>query len=278
VLIAPLALFLLLLLGYPLAANLFYSFTDVRFGTIHSPSWIGLSNYVNVLNDRAFWSALGFSLHFAVVATLCQVLLGLALALVLEPLLAKRRPLLALLMLPMMVSPALLGLMYRLILNDFVGPIPQYLNAIGITVNFLGPAWVVTTLIAIEVLQWTPFAFLILYTAIQSIPEELKEAAQIDGSSSLQQLRHITLPLIVPALAITAFIRFIDSFRVFDHIHVLTGGGPGRLTTSISIYIYRTFFQHEQLGQAITASIFLLLLSLIPLYLSMRYVLRGARL
>jgi multiple sugar transport system permease protein len=89
-------------------------------------------------------------------------------------------------------------------------------------------------------------------------------------------LRFITLPMMLPAIAITSFIRFIDSFRVFDHIYVLTGGGPGTLTTSISIYIYKNFFQQERLGEAVAASILLLVMSLLPLWISMRYTLRSS--
>ena len=278
VLLSPLVLFMLLVLGYPFVANVFYSFSDVTFETIRSPGWLGVENYVDVLRDGAFWGALGFSLKFAVAATALEVLLGLAMALAFEPILNRHGPLLALLLLPMMVSPALLGIMYRLILNDFVGVVPQGLGAMGVYVNLLTPPFLVPTLITIEVFQWTPFALLLVYTALQTIPADLVEAARIDGASGSQILRSITLPLLVPALAIAAFIRFVDSFRVFDHIYVLTGGGPGTLTTSISIYIYRTFFQQVDLGAAIAASMLLLVLSLIPLLISMRFILRGSRL
>lgn len=275
-LLAPLLLLLLALLGYPLVTNLIYGFSAVTFENIRSPVWSGLENYTAVLRDKAFWGALGFSLRFALVCTVCQVLIGFALALLFEPLLAKRRPLLALLLLPMMISPALMGIMYRLLLDDFVGIVPQYLFLAGFSVNLLTPPLLVPTLIAIEVLQWTPFAFLILYTGLQGVPDELVEAAKIDGAAPLQVFQFVLLPFLVPALAIAGFVRFIDSFRVFDHIYVLTGGGPGNLTTSISIYIYKMFFQQAQLGRAVAASMLLLILSLIPLWLSMRYVMRGS--
>lgn len=228
-----------------------------------------------MLRDEGFWEALGFSLRFALVCTVFQVFLGFALALLFEPLLAKRKPLLALMLLPMMISPALMGIMYRLLLDDFVGIVPQYLALAGLRSNLLTPPFLIPTLITIEVLQWTPFAFLIFYTGLQGVPGELVEAAKIDGAAPTQVLRFVLVPLLVPAIAIAGFVRFIDSFRVFDHIYVLTGGGPGNLTTSISIYIYKTFFQQAQLGQAVAASMLLLILSLVPLWISMRYVVRG---
>lgn len=272
--LAPLGLFLLLMLGYPFVADLVYSLSSVTFRTIRAPTLSGFGNYVSVLHDSAFWQALTFSLRFAIFATLTELLLGLVLAMVLEPLLDRRKGLLAILLLPLMIAPVLMGIMFRLILNEFVGVIPQYLALIGIHISFLVPPYITPTLITIEVVQWTPFAFLILFTALQSIPSELYEAARVDGASRTQVSRFITLPYLVPALSITAFIRFVDSFRVFDHIYVLTGGGPGNLTTSIAIYIYKAFFQQQLPGAAIAASMLLLVLSLGPLLLSMRYVLR----
>ena len=276
-LLGPLLLFLALLLGFPAVANLVYSLSEVRFTGLWSPRWVGLDNYATVLADPAFWGAVGFSARFAIVVTAAQLLLGFALVLALDPLIAKRRWLMAFLLLPMMVSPALLGVMYRLMLNDFVGVIPQYLQLVGFSGNLLGADWAFTTVAVIEVLQWTPFAFLALLTAYQAIPGELVEAARIDGAGSWSVFRRITLPLMVPALAITGFIRFIDSFRVFDHIYVLTGGGPGTLTQSLSIYIYRTFFQQERIGPAVAASMLLLLASIVVLRLLMAQMLRGAR-
>ena len=273
--LAPLVLFLAVTLGYPLVANLVYSLSEVDFETIRSPELVGFQNYRAALQDEAFWGALAFSGRFAVVATLAEVGLGLLLALALEPLVSRHKPLLAVLLLPLMVAPVLMGIMYRLILNEFVGLVPQYLSQLGVYVNFLVPPYLVSTLVTIEVLQWTPFAFLILYTALQNVPLQLYEAAKIDGGTAVQLFRHITLPFITPALAITAFVRFIDAFRVFDHIFVLTGGGPGRLTTSISIYIYKNFFQQELIGQAVAASVLLLILALIPLFISMRFVVRA---
>ncbi len=276
ILITPLVLFVVAMLGYPFVTNIIYSLSDVSFQTLRSPKLEGFSNYLETLRDGAFWNALWFSLRFAVIVTVFEVILGLGLALVLEPLLSKRRFLLAFLLLPMMISPALMGVMYRLILNDFVGIIPQYLKLLGINISLLAPDWILFTILLIEILQWTPFAFLILFTSLQGLPGELTEAAKIDGARSSQILRFITLPMMLPAIAIASFIRFIDSFRVFDHIYVLTGGGPGTLTTSISIYIYKNFFQQERLGEAVAASILLLILSLVPLWISMRYTLRSS--
>jgi multiple sugar transport system permease protein len=276
-LLGPLVLFLVALLGFPFLANLAYSLTRLTFATLRDPAWAGLANYAAALSDPAFGKALLFSLRFALLATVAEVLLGLALALALEPLIARHRWLMAFLLLPMMVSPALLGVMWRLLLNEFVGIVPNQLAEFGLFPSMLGPDLVVLTLVLIEVLQWTPFAFLVIFTGLQAIPAELLEAARIDGANAAQRLSRVVLPLLAPAIAIAAGIRFIDGFRVFDHVYVLTGGGPGTLTTSASIHIYKSFFQAEDLGVAVAKAMLLFAASLLLVVLATRLTLRGGR-
>ncbi|MFO1037563.1 MAG: sugar ABC transporter permease [Geminicoccaceae bacterium] len=276
-LLLPLVLFLVLLLGFPFLANLGWSFADFSFATLWQPRFVGPGNYLAAATNPAFWEAVWFSVRFALLTATAEVALGLALALAVAPLVEKRPCLLAPLLLPMMISPALMGVMWRLMLNEFVGVIPQYLSMLGILIDPLGPDWVVTTLVVIEILQWTPFAFLILVTALQAIPGELLEAAAIDGAGRAQRLLRIVLPLLVPALAITAFLRFIDGARVFDHIYVLTGGGPGTMTTSVSIHVYKSFFQQDRLGEAVATAMLLFVLAALLLIPMMRFGLRGAR-
>lgn len=275
ILISALCIFMAVMLGYPTVANIWYSLSDVTFTDIRSPSFAGLKNFEAQLFNPRMWDAMGFSLQFAIICTVLEVGLALVLVLFLEPILTKRPWLTAFLMLPMMVSPALMGIMYRLILNEFIGIVPQYLEIFGFYVNFLGPESIYLTVVAIEVLQWTPFAFLILLAARQAIPSDLEEAAGIDGAKPLQLIRFVVLPSMLPALVIVAFIRFIDSFRVFDHIFVLTGGGPGNKTTSISIYIYKLFFVQNEVGEAVAVSLVLLLMALALFYFALKLILRN---
>jgi multiple sugar transport system permease protein len=269
-----LCLFLALMLGFPTLANLWYSFSNVSFENLSGSGFVGFANYVEALSNPRFLDALGFSLRFAVITTIVEVGAGLVLVFILHPLLLVRPWLTGVLMLPMMVSPALMGVMYRLILNEFTGPVPAYFEMLGYTVNFLGKNNVYFTIVAIEVLQWTPFAFLILLTARQAVAPELEEAAAVDGATGFRLTMLVLLPMMFPTILIVGFIRFIDGFRVFDHIFVLTGGGPGNRTTSISIYIYKLFFAQSQLGEAIALSVVLLLASLTLLYSGLRLVVR----
>ena len=269
-----LCIFLALMLGFPSLANLWFSFNEVTFHNLTGEGFAGFENYSKALSNPKLWDALGYSLKFAIVATIFEVGLALFMVFTLHPILLRKPWLTAVLMLPIMVSPALMGVMYRLILNEFTGIIPGYLNLLGFHVTLMSRSMIQHTVIAIEVLQWTPFAFLILLTARQSLPYELEEAAAIDGAMGLKYSFRVVLPLISPAIFIVTFIRFIDSFRVFDHIFVLTGGGPGSRTTSISIYIYKLFFQRSELGESVALSFVLLVVSLTLLYFALKLVVR----
>jgi multiple sugar transport system permease protein len=158
-------------------------------------------------------------------------------------------------------------------LNDFVGIVAYYLKQIGIHVSPFEPKIVNLTLIVIDAMQWTPFIFIIVYAGLTTIPEDLYEVSKMEGASMLQTFSYITLPLLVPTLATAAFLRGIDAFKVYDMIYVLTNGGPGELTTSVSLYIYKKAFLDGDLGGASAASLLLTVVLAIPLTLAMKYVL-----
>ena len=266
-LLSPLTLFLLLLLGFPLLADLVYSLSQVDFENLRQPKLIGLDNYAKAIVDPEFWAAAWFSLRFGLLAATIQLSFGLGLALFLAPLFLARPWLMAIMLLPMMVAPALVGLMYRLILHEFVGPVPYYLlEWFGDFPSFLGYGNAFWTLLTIECLQWTPFALLILYSAYTSIATDIHEAAALDGAGGLRRLLAIDMPLLLPTIGVVFFIRFIDSFRVFDNIYTLVGAGAGGSTTSMSIYIYQAFFKVGDIGLAVAASLLLLVASFVVLW------------
>ncbi|KWV60005.1 MULTISPECIES: sugar ABC transporter permease [Rhizobium] len=265
--LAPLVAFLLLFLGFPALVNLIYSVSTVSFENLRSPSLSGLGNYASVLVDREFWQSVSFSMRFGILTALAECLIGLFLAIFLAPLLAKRSFLMAPLMLPLMVAPAMIGLMYRLVLHEFAGPVPYYLFLwFGDSPAFLDINNAFRTLIVVETLQWTPFAFLLFYMAYVAIPLDVREAAELDGAPWFKILWWIELPLMLPTLVIAFFIRFIDGFRVFDNVYALTGSGAGGSTTSLSIYIYQAFFKEGAIGKAVAASVMLFVASLAVLY------------
>lgn len=275
ILTSPMVLFLLLFLGFPTIVDLVYSVSAVDFQSLHAPEFAGLANYWAVLQDDAFWQAAWFSLRFAVITSALECFLGLALAIFLAPLLQRHGWLLAILMLPMMVAPALVGLMYRLILHEFVGPVPHYLWLwFQNSPAFLSGGNAFWTVVTVETLQWTPFALLLFSVAYRAIPSEVREASALDGARGLKQLWSIDLPLMAPTIVIALLIRFIDGFRVFDNIYVLVGSGPGGSTASLSIYIYETFFKDGAIGKAVAASVLLFVTSFAVLFALNRYARR----
>ncbi len=265
--LTPLVGFLLLFLGFPALVNLVYSVSTVGFQNLRSPELSGFGNYLAVVQDRTFWQATFFSFRFGMLTAVAECLIGLFLAIFLAPLLAKRSALIAPLMLPLMVAPAMIGLMYRLVLHEFAGPVPYYLFLwFGDSPAFLDVNNAFKTLVVVETLQWTPFAFLLFYVAYSAIPLDVREAASLDGASAWRILWWIDLPLMMPTLVVAFFIRFIDGFRVFDNVYALTGSGAGGSTTSLSIYIYQAFFKDGSIGKAVAASVVLFIASLAVLY------------
>jgi multiple sugar transport system permease protein len=150
--------------------------------------------------------------------------------------------------------------MYRLILNENIGIVPGALRNIGLEFSIFDQRYVFWTLVSLDVLQYTSFAFLLIYAALQNMPNEIYESAAIDGASPRQIIARITIPILRPAIAIIALLRLIDSFRTFDTIYIMTGGGPGISTQTIGIHIYKTAFITGDFGLASAASVLLVML------------------
>ena len=278
VLASPTALFLLIILGFPVILSLVYGFSETSFETLRSPEFSGLKNFREVTTDDTFWQAAWFSFRFGSITAILECALGLALAVYLAPLIYKHGWIVAVLIIPMIVAPAMMGLMYRLVLNEFAGPIPYYLYSwVGWSPAFLSPQNVFTTIVLAETFQWTPFAFLLFLTAYRSIPQEMREAATVDGTRPWRLFWKLELPLMMPTVFVAVFIRFIDGFRVFDNIYTLVGAGPGGSTTSMSIYIYETFLRRGEIGKSMAAAILLFVAAFILLSFAQWVMRRASR-
>lgn len=271
---SPLLAFLVLLVLFPGVYGVLVSFRDV---SVLSPqaSFVGLENYRSVLGDAGFRSSLWFTLRFTVVVTSIEVLLGLGLALLFDREFPAKRLLLGLTLVPIMVAPSLMGVMFRLVLDENIGMVPYLLSFLGFKVNLFAPGSVVPLLILLDTIQWVPFTFLILYAGLQGIPRDLYEAAMVDGAGYWRRVRSVALPLLAPILFVAAFLRGIDAFRTFDVIYVLTGGGPGNASTTASIYIYKRAFQDGSIGVAAAASVLVAVLLLPVLPIVVRRLTRG---
>ncbi|MGG1515911.1 sugar ABC transporter permease [Paenibacillus oryzisoli] len=273
ILITPLALVVLALVAFPTLYSYYASLFGVHLSDTRRP-FVGMDNYINMLTNPSFYHSVFYSLKFSVLATLVEIILGIGLAVLMNRSFKGKGISTSLILLPMMVAPSLFALIFRLGLNEFVGIIPYYLKMIGIDQNPFDPEWVNTTLIAIDALQWIPFVFIIIYAGLTTIPEDIYEASHIDGASPVQAFFTITLPMLVPSIATAAFLRGIDAFKIYDMIYVLTNGGPGESTTSVSMFIYKKAFLDGDLGGAAAASLLLSLILAFPLSLAMKYVLK----
>ena len=259
--IAPAVAVLLALSIYPLV----YSVTiSLQRETASGTTW-GLGNFTRLFSDNFFWTAMAHTFVYAIAALACEFLLGLGLALLLNAQIRGRAFFRASLLVPMMLPAVVVGVVWRLMLNPDFGAINGTLRRIGINTESLtwtaSPKLAMLAVIAVDVWQWTPFVFLVLLAGLQAIPQEPYEAALIDGSSRWQTFRHVTLPLLKPSILIVLLLRTMDLLRVFDQIFILTEGGPGFATETISLYIYRTAFRFFDFGYAAAMSFVLLALT-----------------
>lgn len=259
-LIAPAILVLLLLTLYPLiyAVKVSLQTADGAWTTAH---------FARLVEDRFFRTALWQTLIYAAVALVSEFLLGLGLALLLESRLRARHLFRSLLLVPMMLPTVVVGVVWRLLYNPQFGAINGTLARWGIdTSNFTwvaSPTWALPSVILVDIWQWTPFMFLILLAGLQAIPQEPYEAAMLDGASAWQTFWHITWPLLRPAVLVALLLRTMDLLRVFDQIFILTQGGPGFATETVSLYIYKTAFRFFDMGYAAAMSFVLLMLTTI---------------
>lgn len=263
---SPLLLYLAALVAFPLGYTVWISFRDLS--VLQSTSrYVGTLNYHLVLTDPMFWSAIWFTFRYMVIVTTIELVLGALLALLFDRLFPGKRTLFSFMLVPIMTAPVLMGVGFELMLNGDIGAVPYFLGKIGINISLLAPHTVQPLLMAIDVLQWTPFVFLVVYSGLQTLPGDYYEAAVVDGASYWRTVRSVVLPLLKPIILIATFLRAVNAFRTFDVIYVLTGGGPGTLTTTTSIYVYKQAFTNGQFGQAAAASLVIaaLFVPLLPL-------------
>lgn len=260
-LVAPALAVLLLLSIYPLV----YSITiSLQSQTAAGIEW-GFANFARLLSDNFFLTALAHTLVYSVSALLFEFSLGLTLALLLNSHMRGRSFFRATLLVPMMLPTVVVGVVWRLMLNPNFGAVNGTLKQFGVNTENLtwtaSPRLAFVSVVAVDVWQWTPFVFLVLLAGLQAIPQEPYEAALIDGSSRWQTFRYVTLPLLKPAILIALLLRTMDLLRVFDQIFILTEGGPGFATETISLYIYRTAFRFFDFGYAAAMSFVLLVMT-----------------
>jgi trehalose/maltose transport system permease protein len=260
--LAPCLLALLLAAGYPFASTVALSFTDARLLDFDdSAKSVGMANYRALLDDDAWWRAVRNTALFSGVSVSLELALGLAIALLLNEPLRFRGALIAVLLLPWAIPTVVAAQLWRWIFNDVYGVANDLLLRAGVLDAPL--AWLADGRLAMgsavvaDVWKTTPFVALLLLAGLQAIPREIYEAAKTDGAGPWSRFRHVTLPLLMPSIAVAAMFRALDALRVFDLIYVLTGTRPE--TMSMAVYARQQLIDFGDLGygSAVSVGVFL---------------------
>jgi multiple sugar transport system permease protein len=262
ILLGPALGFLAILSVWPFAYLIYASFTSYQLAIPVPVEWVGLRNFVKVLENPRFWSSLGITAVFALVAVPIQIALGLGLAMLINGMSRGREIYASLFLIPMMLAPIVVGFSWNLFLNPIYGPLNALLRGAGFSPPAWAssPNWALPTVVLVDIWQWTPFVMIVLLAGLRSIPARVFEAARVDGSTRWQTFLYILLPMMVPYMTVAFVLRFIDSFKVFDVLYILTKGGPGTATQNLAYYTYDMGFGRFDFGLAGALSIIQLVL------------------
>ncbi|MGQ8775210.1 carbohydrate ABC transporter permease [Serratia sp. NA_112.1] len=278
VLLAPMLLMMLLLTAWPLARTLWLSFTDAALVSDGvTPAWVGTDNFFYALTDPDFQAALGRTLYFTLVSVAFEGVIGVLVALLLNQKFHGRNVLRVLVILPWALPTIVNATMWRLNFNPDYGSINALLTQLGVIDHYrswLGdPASALNAVMLADIWKNYPLITLLTLAALQSIPDDLYEAARLDGASAWRRFRAITLPAILAPLAVALVLRTIDAFKVFDIIYVMTRGGPMDSTKTLSFFVYQESFSYLRAGSGAAYAVLMTLLCglLIALYMLMLF-------
>lgn len=248
---APAVIFTVAMIAFPFAYTLWLSLHNLSIGS--ATKFIGGANYVSLLSsDPLFWQTVRVTLVLYVISLVLQLAAGTWVAMLLYR--SKRMPgaLRSLLISPFVMPPVVVGMMWLVILDPSIGVANFILEKVGIPpmLWLASPQWVIPTVALIDTWQWTPYVALIVLGGLQSLPVNVFEAAQIDGTSRWRTFWRITVPMLGPTLVTAAILRSVDLLRFFDIIYITTQGGPGDASTTLNIYGFRKGFEFFELGYA----------------------------
>ncbi|WP_457648310.1 carbohydrate ABC transporter permease [Profundibacter sp.] len=263
--LAPAAAILLVALLYPFGYVFYAGFLNWNPSQrIGQAEFVGLRNYINLFHDESFRESFFVTLRFSAIVVALEMFIGVGLAFLLDRNIRSMSALRTLFILPMMISPIVVGLMWRYMYHPTVGFFNRTLKSLGFESMpwLLDGDWAFASVIIADVWQWVPFIFILSLAALQTLPQSVMEAARIDGANGWQSILYIKLPLMMPVLVITFLLRLIDSFKVLEVILVLTNGGPGLSTEVMALRIMRTATEFRELGVAAAMSNILLMMLL----------------
>ena len=263
-LLGPAVFYLIAFSVVPLVVSLTRSFQDYDTQT-DTWTWIGLGNYRELVTSADFWEVVKNTAILTGAGVTIQIVLGTALALFFNQQLRGATIVRGILILPMLLTPIVVGLMWRALLNPEWGLLNWVFVQIGVgQVGWLSdPNIALWTLVIVDSWQWTPFVFVIVYARLQALPVEVFEAGQVDGANWFQRTIYVTLPLLVPAIVFAGVFRAIDAFRTFDLVYGLTNGGPVRATSTLSYEAFQNGFKFFRYGYASAIAYVMLIIAMI---------------
>ncbi len=246
----PAVLIVLLVTLFPLVYSLTISFQSMRLVPPTPPRFVGFGNYADLLSKLRFWQVLGNTSLIVVVSVTLQYVIGFGLALALHANIPGERLFRVSFLMPMLMAPVAVALIWRMLFHSTLGPVNDAFTFLGFpNLPFLtDTALAKLAIIIVEVWQWTPFVMLLMLAGLQSLPASIYEAARLDDATSWQQFWGITFPLLLPISAAVVFIRLIEGFKLIDTVFVLTGGGPGISTETLTLYAYQEGLKKFNLG------------------------------
>lgn len=261
----PAVLLVLLVALFPLVYSLTISFQQVRLVPPSPPRFIGLDNYVTLFARPRFWQVLWNTGVISFTSVAIQYVLGFAIALALHARVPGERLFRVTFLLPMLMAPVAVALIWRMMFHSTLGPVNQLFSLFGLAnLPFTtDPIWAKSSLVIVEVWQWTPFVILLMLAGLQSLPEDIYEAARLEDASAWTQFWTITFPLLLPVSAAVVFIRLIESMKIIDTVFVLTGGGPGVSTETLTLYAYQEGLKKFNLGYTSALSFAFLIIVLV---------------
>ncbi|ACO47912.1 sugar ABC transporter permease [Deinococcus deserti] len=262
--VLPALLLTVIVIAFPLGYTLYQSMTNWVITSPNPPKFIGLANYAELLRDQRAMQSLVRTLLITVCSVSLQMVLGVAMALVMNKHFFGRGLFRTLALFPVVATPVAISLIFVTMMNPQTGVLNHFLTSLGLSAQqwIYAEKSVLPALILVDTWQWTPFVMLIALAGLATLPSEPYEAAKIDGATAWQTFWGITLPMLMPSLFVALLFRAIDTLKLFDTIYAMTQGGPGTASETINLYLYTLSFNYFRMGYASSMVIALLVLVL----------------
>jgi multiple sugar transport system permease protein len=264
--VMPVIIILLVAAFIPLGWGLYLSFFRYKLNMPSATAFIGLKNYLDIFTDELTIRSLRNNVIFAGLSVSLELLVGIVVAMMLSDDTRFSRAMVSILMVPMIIAPVAAGTLWRMMLDRTYGVVNYLLSFLHVPpIPWIGdPKLALYTIVLVDSWQFMPFVALLVLSSIKAMPTSFLDAARVDGASPWKVFWRIILPITAPVIIIVAMLRFIDAFKIFDTIFVMTGGGPGNATEMLPTYIYRQGIKFLNIGySSATAIVFVIAMSLI---------------